>query len=202
MASGKDLAKGRIFILSRNLSLAAIAEECGYETFIKEYRSNQEFLQDLQKFNPHYLVANVETPTFLSDMDMVKQAKELIPGLITIVTGTPFLTYNNNAIYENIFLDYVIIGEPEFTLRDILIGVPDNEILGICYRQNFQAEKNELRPFIENLDLIPFSTGSFNDNPAIINVSRGCPYNCFFCLSTPMAGSKVRMRSAENQSAC
>ena len=36
-------------------------------------------------------------------------------------------------------------------------GVPDNEILGICYRENFQPVKNDKRPFIEDLDILPNS---------------------------------------------
>ncbi len=172
--------------------LAAIAEECEFEALIKDYSQGGDFLKDLKEFNPHYLVVNIATPTFLA-----------------IVKGAPFLTYNTNAVYENTFLDYVIIGEPEFTLKDILNGVPDNEILGICYRENFQAVKNENRPFIENLDLIPFPARHLVDNSkyirpdngkvqAVIKVARGCPFHCFFCLATPVSGSKVRVRSAEN----
>ena len=100
--------------------LAAIAEECGFEAKIKDYSQGGDFLADLQEFNPHYLVVNVATPTFLSDMDWIKKAKDAIPSLTTIVKGAPFLTYNTNAIYENAFLDYVIVGESEFTLRVML----------------------------------------------------------------------------------
>lgn len=136
--------------------LAAIAESCGFEAKIKDYSQGGDFIKELKEFQPHFLVVNIATPTFISDMDWVRKAKEALPGLCTIVKGAPFLTYNANAIYENTFLDYVIIGEAEFTLRDILNGVPNNEILGICYRENFQAEKTEKRPFIENLDSLPF----------------------------------------------
>ena len=189
--------------------LAAIAEECGFEAKIKDYSQGGDFLKDLKEFNPHYLVVNIATPTFLSDMGWIRQAKEALPALKAIAKGAPFLTYNTNAIYENPFLDYVIMGEAEFTLRDILNGVPDEEILGICYRKNFQAEKNEKRPFIENLDLLPFPARHLVDNniyrrpdngkvQAVIKVSRGCPFHCFFCLATPVSGAKVRVRSAEN----
>ena len=111
--------------------LAAIAEECGYEAKIKDYSQGGDFLKELREFNPHFLVVNVATPTFLSDMGWIRQAKEAMPAIITIAKGAPFLTYNTNAIYENPFLDYVIMGEAEFTLRDILNGVPDEDILGI-----------------------------------------------------------------------
>lgn len=189
--------------------LAAIAEECGLEAKISDYSLGGNFEADLVEFNPQYLLVNIATPTFKSDMEWVMRAKEVCPNVITIVKGAPFLTYNTNVIYENPFVDYVIIGEPELTLKDILLGVPNNEILGICYRENFQGIKNELRPFNDNLDDLPFPARHLIDNSiyirpdngkvqAVIKVSRGCPYHCFFCLATPVSGVKVRKRSPKN----
>ena len=189
--------------------LASIAERCGFEAIIRDYSQGGNFEADLKEIQPNYLVANIATPTFQSDMMAVKQAKEIVPNLCTIVKGAPFLTYNTNTIYENPFVDYVIIGEPELTLKDILDGVPNSEILGICYRENFQPVKNEKRPFIENLDILPFPARHLVDNSiyrrpdngkvqAVVKVARGCPFHCFFCLATPVSGPKVRVRSAEN----
>lgn len=189
--------------------LASIAESCGFEAKIRDYSLGGSFEQDMREFSPDYVLANIATPTFKTDMECVLKAKAINPAVVTIVKGAPFLTYNTNVIFENQFIDYVIMGEPEFTLRDILSGVPNEEILGICYRDNFQGVKNEPRPFIENLDLIPFPARHLVDNSiyrrpdngkvqAVIKVSRGCPYHCFFCLATPVSGSKVRTRSADN----
>ena len=114
--------------------LAAIAEQCGYEAMIRDYSQGGNFEVDLKEFQPDFLVANIATPTFQSDMMAIKLAKDINPSICTIVKGAPFLTYNTNTIYENPFIDYVIIGEAEFTLKEILEGVPNNEILGICYR--------------------------------------------------------------------
>ncbi len=189
--------------------LASISEGCGYEAMIRDYSQGNDFISDLKSFKPNFLVANIATPTFKSDMEALKLAKEISPNTTIIVKGASFLTYNTNAIYENSFIDYVIIGEAELTLRDILNGVPDNEILGICYRDNFQPVKTDKRLFIENLDILPFPARHLVDNSkyirpdngkiqAVVKVSRGCPYHCFFCLATPVSGSKVRIRSAEN----
>lgn len=189
--------------------LASIAESCGFEAIIRNYSQGGDFEADLKEFQPNYLVTNIATPTFQSDMMAVKLAKEIVPSICTIVKGAPFLTYNTNTIYENPFIDYVIIGEAELTLKDILDGVPDNEILGICYRENFQPIKNEKRPFIENLDILPFPARHLVDNSiyrrpdngkvqAVVKVARGCPFHCFFCLATPVSGAKVRTRSPEN----
>ena len=189
--------------------LAAIAEQCGYEAMIRDYSQGGNFEVDLKEFQPDFLVANIATPTFQSDMIAIKLAKDINPSICTIVKGAPFLTYNTNTIYENPFIDYVIIGEAEFTLKEILEGVPNNEILGSCYRENFQPIKNEKRPFIENLDELPFPARHLVDNSiyrrpdngkvqAVVKVARGCPFHCFFCLATPVSGAKVRKRSPEN----
>ena len=189
--------------------LASIAESCGFEAIIRDYSQGGNFKADLKEFQPNYLVANIATPTFKSDMMTVQLAKEIVPNICTIVKGAPFLTYNTNTIYENPFIDYVIIGEAELTLKDILDGVPDNEILGICYRENFQPVKNDKRPFIDNLDILPFPARHLVDNSiykrpdngkvqAVVKVARGCPFHCFFCLATPVSGAKVRTRSPEN----
>lgn len=189
--------------------LASIAEEAGFEAKIKDYSLDGDLVKDVTEFKPDYLVANIATPTFKSDMDAVRKVKEIHPSCRTIVKGAPFLTYNTNVIYENPFVDYVIMGEPELTLKEILEGVPDNEILGICYQENFQGVKNELRPFNENLDALPFPARHLVDNSryrrpdngkvqAVIKVSRGCPFHCFFCLASPVSGIKVRKRSADN----
>lgn len=192
------------------LYLAAIAEECGFVAKIKDYSVNGDFYNDLLDFSPDYLVANVAMPTFKSDMEYLAKAKELLPSVKIIVKGAPFLTYNTNVTYENPFISYVIMGEAEYTLKDILNGLPDSDIMGICYTDdNMQAVKNEARPFIENLDSLPFPARHLVDNTlyrrpdndkvqAVIKVSRGCPYNCFFCLATPVSGSIVRKRSPEN----
>ncbi|MBO6088180.1 radical SAM protein, partial [bacterium] len=115
-----------------------------------------------------------------------------------MVKGAPFLTYNVNVTYEHPYIDYVIVGEAEYTLKDILSGVPNNEI-------KFTGK----RPFIEDLDKIPFPARHLVDNSiyrrpdnnkvqAVIKVSRGCPFHCFFCLATPVSGEKVRKRSPQN----
>lgn len=189
--------------------LASIAESCGFEAIIRDYSQGGHFEADLKEFQPNYLVANIATPTFQSDMMAVKLAKEIVPSICTIVKGAPFLTYNTNTIYENPFIDYVIMGEAELTLKDILDGVPNCDILGICYRENFQPVKNDKRPFIEDLDILPFPARHLVDNSiykrpdngkvqAVIKVARGCPFHCFFCLATPVSGAKVRTRSPEN----
>ena len=78
--------------------LASIAEQCGYEAKIKDYSLGGNFLEDLRSYNPDYIVANIATPSFKSDMEALAQAKLVLPNLKIIVKGAPFLTYNTNVV--------------------------------------------------------------------------------------------------------
>ena len=97
--------------------------------------------------------------------------------------------------------DRVVIGEGELAFTDLL---NDHE-KGI-ERRYYQRE-----PII-NLDSIPFPARSLLPLDSIVSyglvdrgerstsiiTSRGCPYNCSFCVSPRIWGRKVRFRSADN----
>lgn len=190
--------------------LASIAEQQGLEAMIRDYSLGGNFEEDLKEFKPDYLLLNVTTPTLQSDLDCLKIAKKICPKIITIAKGAVFLTFNSEILLKNKALTYIISGEAEETLKELLSGdVEINDILGLWHRDGLVAKFNGVRPFIQNLDELPFPARHLIDNniyrrpdnnnvQAVIKVSRGCPHHCFFCLATPTSGSKVRMRSPEN----
>lgn len=188
--------------------LAAVAEKVGLEAKIHDYSQGGNLVEDLKEFKPDYLLINAATPTLEHDLEALKQAKEILPEVVTIAKGAAFLTLAQEIMEKHNELDIVIFGEAEETLREILEEVPANEILGMYYRED-GIKFNGKRPFIENLDEIPFPARHLVDNSiyrrpdnnkvqAVIKVSRGCPFHCFFCLATPVSGAKVRRRSVEN----
>ena len=189
--------------------LAAVAEKAGLDAKINDYSQNGDYEADLKEFNPDYLVVNIATPTLEHDLDAVKKAKEICPNVITIAKGAAFLTLAERIIKEHNELDFGILGEAENTLKEILEEKPKAEILGLYYKENDEVKFTGNRPFIEDLDSLPFPARHLVDNniyrrpdnnkvQATIKVSRGCPFHCFFCLATPVSGAKVRRRSPEN----
>ena len=193
--------------------LAAIARDCGFQCKIKDYSINAEtvedFISDLKSFSPDYLLINVATPTLDKDLSVCSVAKKVLPNLITIAKGAYFLSENVTVLEKFTDLDIIIRGEAELTLKDILLGKQFSQVAGITYRQNSLILSNSDRPFIDNLDELPFPAREFvdmniyrrpdnNKKQAVIKVSRGCPFHCFFCLATPVSGKKVRMRSVDN----
>lgn len=189
--------------------LAAVAEQEGLEAKIVDYSQGGDLEKDLKEFKPDYLVANVATPTFKNDISVMTIAKEICPDIVTIAKGAAFLTVAFEVMYFQKDLDIIICGEPEETLKEIVRGNPFESIKGIYYRDDIRVKFTGARPFIEDLDNLPFPARHLVDNnlyrrpdnnkvQAVIKVSRGCPFHCFFCLATPVSGAKVRKRSPEN----
>ena len=189
--------------------LAAIAEKEGYEAKIEDYSQGGDFEKDLQEFRPDYLVVNIATPTLEPDLEAVKKAKDILPKLLLLPKGLPLIDIRIGIMKEHDALDFGILGEAEETLKEILQDKQKTDILGIYYKENGEVKFTGKRPFIEDLDSLPFPARHLVDNniyrrpdnnkvQATIKVSRGCPFHCFFCLATPVSGSKVRRRSPEN----
>ncbi len=189
--------------------LASIAEQEGLEAKIQDYSQGGDYKADLKNFKPDYLVVNIATPTLEHDLEAVKKAKEICPNIVTIAKGAAFLALAKRIISEHDELDYGILGEAEITLRELLRGIPKEHLLGIYYKEDGEVKFTGERPFVEDLDSLPFPARHLVDNniyrrpdnnkvQATIKVARGCPFHCFFCLATPVSGAKVRRRSPEN----
>ena len=125
-------------------------------------------------------------------------------GLVTPVilggihpTSTPFETMT-----ELPWIDYVVIGEGEETLLELISAIKHSKhmenVKGIGFRKNGDILITNPRPAI-NLDAMPltkFDLGNFDYIDYVLVTSRGCPFNCEFCASKVMWGKKVRFRPA------
>jgi anaerobic magnesium-protoporphyrin IX monomethyl ester cyclase len=123
---------------------------------------------------------------------------------------------------ENKEIDFVIIGEPENTIFELIEALSKrktdfNEINGLGFKEKGKTILTKKRNEIEDLDQLPFPArhllpmdiyaeavkinplrGEINKPYTIIITSRGCPYNCVFCSSCIVWGKKWRPRSAKN----
>jgi radical SAM superfamily enzyme YgiQ (UPF0313 family) len=109
-------------------------------------------------------------------------------------------------------MDFALRREPEFTVVELVkaIAVRSTDfsgIKGLSWRSyDGKIIHNEERPFIEELDRLPFPArhclDGYQDMPAHcfqgIYGSRGCPFDCIFCGCHTSMGYKPRMRSAKN----
>lgn len=122
--------------------------------------------------------------------DIISRLKREKPDLIIIVGG-PEVTYEPGFFLENWDIDYVISGEGEFVLGELLEaihsgysprieGVSSKEIVS---RTIIKADLNKLTrlpsPYMLEEDI-----SEMGNKMVYFETSRGCPYQCGYCLSS------------------
>ena len=111
---------------------------------------------------------------------------------IRIILGGPEVSYDPKVIIRNnSFIDMIVYGEGEQSFKELVTGVQLSDIRGLAYRDGNEIVVNPSRPLIEDLGLLPFP---YTDEDILENkivyyeASRGCPFNCAFCLSSTIRG--------------
>lgn len=108
-----------------------------------------------------------------------------------ILLGGPEVSYNAKEILaEYDFIDYVISGEGEEPLAALIAGKKPKEISGLLYRNGEEIVIKS--PHVSKKDPpFPYSDEyleSLNGRITYLETSRGCPFNCAFCLSGRCGG--------------
>jgi len=137
---------------------------------------------------------------------------------IPIIFGGVHPTAVPEKVLTNEFVDFVIIGEGEYAVLDLIEHLQKgsgNESLfdtpNICFRYKDGFRINPPRPYIQDLDVFPFPDKMlFYDKVPLlekqyyITTSRGCPYSCTYCSNDMYhqlycnEKNHVRRRSPDN----
>ena len=134
-------------------------------------------------------------------LDVAARLKAVLPDC-AILLGGPEVSYDAcNIMHKNTFVDYIICGEGERSLAAFARGENAEGIAGLVYRSAAKGGIVQNPPLIiADLDtLAPLYTAA--DIAALAGrmlyyeTSRGCPYNCSYCLSSTLHG--VRFFSLE-----
>ena len=136
-----------------------------------------------------------------------QQIKRMKPH-IKIIFGGPFASSYPQLLIGEEYIDAVVVGEGEETFYEFVSGKKQSEIQGLYYQENGSTHFTGTRPWIKDLDSLPFpalhkaniekSRNFYSRNFPIsyIITTRGCPYPCTFCFHN--MGKKWRARSPQN----
>lgn len=180
--------------------------------------TKQETLNQIKEFNPTLVIVDTSTPSINSDLAFTKSIKEALPNAKTCLVGTHVSATVSEILPEKAdYIDFIARHEYDYTLPEVaeaLEGKKERKnILGISYCENGELKENADRPYIENLDDLPFIAEVYKKYVDIkdyfyahvsfptlsIFSSRGCPSTCFYCMySQVMFGKCYRKRSAQN----
>ena len=142
-------------------------------------------------------------PFFLRTLEDIPRERLYIMG--AHVTERP------EALLKRTRARLAILGEPEQTImeltrRDTSPEIPP-DIPGIAYFKNDRFIRSASRPFIQDLDQLPYPAyhllhmdrydyAFLGRDFAIMEGSRGCPHRCSFCY-LGMYGNRFRQKSLD-----
>lgn len=202
------------------LYIAALLEKNGYEVEIIDNFSkripNDELAKIILDKKPKIVGFSLFITNYASGRELMAEIKGGNKEII-IVTGGPFSTLYPEEMISKPYVDFAVFGEGEETLLEIADKVNKKKKLGkipgCLYKKGKKIYKNPPRPFIKNLDSLPWPAWHLVDindyyrkktlyldvEPVdFICSSRGCPYQCAFCSSRHIWNLKYRYRSAKS----
>jgi anaerobic magnesium-protoporphyrin IX monomethyl ester cyclase len=194
--------------------LAAVLEKNQYEVDVIDCQvlklSHEEFRSEIGKRQPDIVGITSTTLTYKSGLQMAKIAKEVYPNCLTVMGGPHVTFWDDKALQECPELDVIVRREGENTLLELVqrveAGKSFHDVLGITYRKDGKTVRTPDRPYIENLDELPFPARHLwpmerlreYEDILYLAASRGCVFWCEFCATVRMHGRKFRMRSPKN----
>lgn len=196
--------------------IAAVLIEHSIDVKILDANAEQMELGGIQKMikkeDPAVVGITSTTPCISKALDISRVTKE-INKEIKVVLGGPHPTALPHEVVKNKYVDVVVRCEGEYTMLDLVNKIDSGEgfdnVFGITFKNNGNFIDNPSRPFIKDLDELPFparhllpmekyiSPQTKRKRFANILTSRGCPFKCIYCNKN-IFGYKYRVRSAEN----
>jgi len=169
-------------------------------------------MQEISKENWDIIGITYWTPQAPFTYTLSKAIKVQYPNIFLVHGGVHTSLCPEEAVE---YADICVLHEGEETfcelVKKIMEGKPFKNIEGIAFKENGEMVRTPNRPMIKDLDNIPFPAWDLfpmecyttplhvvgGKRMPVIG-SRGCPYNCTYCVSPLMWLREVRWRSPEN----
>ena len=186
--------------------LAAYLREQGFPVGIADAKFDRlgldAVLARIKAFSPALLGVTAMTHEVRRAAEIAAAAKRLLPDLKTVIGGPHATAIPVETLDEFPAFDFVVAGEGEETLLELsdslALGKGFAGIAGVSFRgRGGAAGSNPPRPWRQDIDSLPFPAWDLYGPSREYQLfsSRGCPYQCSFCMR--VLGDRVRSRSVE-----
>ncbi len=185
--------------------------------------TNEETLRMVADFQPELVIVQTVTASFYNDIDFCEKLRTIYPNVFVALSGDHVTAMPTESINTSRAVDAVVLGELDFTARDLALALEQEHNLGtvnglVWKRRTGNAEQivyNAPREFAsgEDLDKIPFVSKIYKKHLVIedyfypsvlypevtIWTARGCKYRCTFCKYPQLTTShQYRARSVKS----
>jgi len=188
--------------------LAGAAIKAGHEAKIFDAMNKKCSFEDIraeiESYKPDFVMSldylpvtgAISTATVPAALEALGVAKRVDPNIVTMIGGPhPTFMYEEMLLDEKNTADFVLRGESEDTLVDLMATLPTgpaDEIQGIAFLRGGEVVTTPLRAHITDLDsldvawhLLDWEDYHYNVEPygrmASVLTSRGCMMGCAFC---------------------
>lgn len=198
--------------------LASVLKRSGFRVeglnLYRGLESIDAFVAYLRRYKPVLVGFSAMTETYNNGVLVAAIVKQNLPESV-IVFGGPHVTFLAEDALHDPNIDIVVRNEGEYTFHDLAKhyisksgGLDD--INGISYKSQGQIIHTPSRPFIHDLDELPFPVRYYPNSqlspdpikntkvPINILTGRGCPAHCKFCAASAMSGGHRRIRTVNN----
>jgi len=178
------------------LYLAAVLRENGYNTEAIDLGFYEDWEKRLEEIRADFIGLTSTTPQALNLEKIYKTLRKNNSEAFFVIGGNHATAFPEKFIEMG--FDSVIVGEGENAILELA-----NKLI-----EGKKPEKIIKKPFIEDIDAIPFPARDLipikdyefligGKNATTVMTSRGCPFRCTFC-SNNVWGKTVRQRSSKN----
>ncbi|MFA5992260.1 MAG: radical SAM protein [Candidatus Pacearchaeota archaeon] len=181
---------------------------------IAEGLSDEEFMKRVVEFKPDLFVIETSTGSIYQDLEYCREMKEQT-NAFSVLCGPHATVLNKEILGESEFVDFILLGEYEFILLNLvkaMKGKNFSKVKGLVYRKskkvivNARAESFDINqlpwPARKFLPMKQYSdTFGCLASPSVqVITSRGCPFNCIFCLWPKImyGGKNYRIRNPKD----
>jgi radical SAM superfamily enzyme YgiQ (UPF0313 family) len=200
--------------------IAACLDKEGVEVSLLDLNIERIGLKDLPGallslgYTPEFIGITSAATTVYVAIDIAGACKTAFPET-KVVFGGVQPTVTPELFLKSEHVDYVVRGEGEVTIVELIRGNDSASIKGLSYKADGARSEmvhNPPRTPLSNLDEIPFPAyhlfqidkyhppeALYRRLPAInLIASRGCPFKCTYCATQTIWPGKLRVRSIEN----
>jgi radical SAM superfamily enzyme YgiQ (UPF0313 family) len=196
-------------VLERARKQVVVVDACA------ERINDEETLSRIAQTAPDLVVLETATPTIDIDLAFASKIKHNHPNTLIAFCGPHALMIEPEFLAQNEPVNFILRGEYEMILCDLVEELEQGgdcaDIKGVVYRiSDGKVHDNGPRPLLRDIDSLPwparhlFPMQLYNDRPGRIPApslqmwaSRGCPYQCVFCVwpQVMYGGSRYRARN-------
>ena len=202
------------------LSVAASLRQAGHDVVFLNgaFLSRAEILGRATAYAPDFVGIYSTAFGWNKARCTAEEMRRAMPGAFIAVGGPYPIAAQEQCLRDAPAVDAVVTGEGELTVVEMLDrharGADLAGVQGVVYRDGASVVKNPPRPFITDLDALPFPArellgdgrqylpppAAYRRKPvAVILTSRGCNRRCIYCFQMDKErASGIRFRSIGN----